>query len=389
VSLKVNLNRPLLWVIVFLLTYQILILSIIHITAIEPQEYSKKALSIIHYWKTHTFSQHKFVPAYTHKLSSTISYLSHPPLSYYSLYGFNSIFGFKSYYIFNSLLVVISAFFIYLTICLLTLKQAKSELSLFAWIGMILYLTSYPILNYQILNYHPDIFVFPFLIISQYIFLKLLMKERYRSAKYLFLIGLFLAIMSYSSWFGVVFNFTIILIALINLRKGYRLFPYIIIAILVTASITLLIYGQYSLVGGWKNVFYYFKDTYLRESPFYGHLRQSGFEILIQMVKSLGVLFSVLITLIFYSFLAKKRKFIFTKNGYKYLILSVIPVLMYSVLLVHYFQNPFASLYFVPPLVVCISIWLEKLYKASEARPALLKIVGLIVLTNLSLLLFF
>ena len=87
--------------------------------------------------------------------------------------------------------------------------------------------------------------------------------------------------------------------------------------------------------------------------------------------------------------MAKKRKFVFTKNGYKYLILSLIPILIYSILLVHYFQNPFASLYFVPPLVICISVWLEKLFKASDAKLALIKIVGLIVSTNLSLFLFF
>jgi hypothetical protein len=387
-SFKMNVKRPLLWVIMFLIAYQILILIIIHLGSIHPQDYSQKALSIIQYWKTHGWNLHHFVPTYLQETSS-IAYLSHPPLSYYSLFGFNSLFGFKSYYVFNSLLVAVSAFFIYLTICLLTLKHARREVSIYAWIGMILYLTAFPILSYQFFNYHPDIFVLPFLIISQYIFLKLLMKERYRSVKYLFLIGLFLAIMSYSSWFGAIFNLMVIFIALINLRKGYKLFPYIIIAVLVTSSITLLIYGQYALAGGWKNVIYYFKDTYLRESPFYGHLRQSGFEILVQMIKRLGVLFIVLAVLIFYSFIAKKRKFIFTKNGYKYLILSVIPVLIYSVLLVHYFQNPFASLYFVPPLVVSISIWLEKLFKATEARSALVKIVGLIVLTNLSLFLLF
>jgi len=387
-SFKMNVKRPLLWVIIFLIAYQIFILIIIHMGVIHPQDYSQKALSIIQYWKTHGWNLHHFVPTYLQE-TSAIAYLSHPPLSYYSLFGFNSLFGFKSYYVFNSLLVAVSAFFIYLTICLLTLKHARREVSSYAWIGMILYLTAFPILSYQFFNYHPDIFVLPFLIISQYIFLKLIMKERYRSVKYLFLIGLFLAIMSYSSWFGAIFNLMIIFIALINLRKGYKLFPYIIIAVLVTSSITLLIYGQYALAGGWKNVIYYFKDTYLRESPFYGHLRQSGFEILVQMIKRLGVLFIVLAVLIFYSFIAKKRKFIFTKNGYKYLILSVIPVLIYSVLLVHYFQNPFASLYFVPPLVVSISIWLEKLFKATEARLALIKIVGLIVLTNLSLFLLF
>jgi len=243
-----NVKRPLIWVIIFLLAYQIFLLGIIHLANIETQDYSKKALAIIDHWRSVGIAKSHFIPGFLIEAEYT-TYLSHPPLAYYTLFIFNSIFGLKSYYVFNSLLVGVSAFFIYLTICLLSLKSAKKEVSLYGWIGMGLYLSAYPILNYQFFNFHPDIFVLPFLIISQYIFLKLLLKERYRSIKYLFLIGLFLAIMSYSSWFGAVFNFIIILLAVINLRKGYKLIPYIIIAVLVTFSITLLIYGQYALVG--------------------------------------------------------------------------------------------------------------------------------------------
>jgi hypothetical protein len=381
-------KRPLIPVFIFLIAYFFLILVVIHFSNIQPDEYSHKSLEIVSQWKLPNQTSHKLVP---HQIinGEVIPYLSHPPLAYYTLYGFNRLFGLSSYYVLNGILVLVSAFFVYLTICLLTLKRAQRDFSLYAWLGMVVYLFSYPILKFQFFNFHPDIFVLPFLIIAQYLFLKLLLKERYRSVKYLFLIGLFLSIMSYSSWFGAVFNFIIILIALFNLRKGYKLVPYIILASVITISITLLIYGQYALYGGWKNVIFYFKDTYLRESPFYGPLRQSGFHILLQIIKSLGVFLVCLGLLVLQSFMTKKRKFLFTKNGYRYLILSLMPVLIYSVLLIHYFQNTFASLYFTAPLIVILIIWLEKLYRLAENKAMILKIVSLIILSNLSLFLFF
>lgn len=311
-------------------------------------------------------------------------YLSHPPFSYYFLYSIRSLFGFN-YVLLNVVLVSISAFFVYLTICLLTLKRAKSEFSIFAFFGMVMYLFSFPILRFQLYNFHPDIFVLPFLIIAQYLFLKLLMKERYRSIKYIVMISAVLTVMAYSSWFGAVFNFIIILIAIINLRKGYKLTPYIFIVSTITIGVALLIYSQYSYIGGWKNVIFYFKDTYLRESPFSGHIRLSFIEILWQLIKYLGFLIIPFALLVAFSFVKKKRKFIFTKNGYRYLIITFLPIAIYSLLLLNYFQNPFASLYFVAPLAVCISIWLEKLFKANYNHWTAAKIVGMVVLSNLSL----
>jgi len=379
-------KSPIAKVLLFLVLYQLIALVLINQYHYSPEDYSKKSLSILDYWNRNSLLKSHLIPTYLENDSAKM-YLAHPPLAYYTLYAFNKLFGFKSFYVLNSLLVVISAFFVYLTICLLTLKKARTETSIFAWLGMILFLTSFPILRFQLLNFHPDIFVLPFLIIAQYLFLKLLMKERYRSLKYLFLIGLSLALLCYSSWFGAVFNFIVVLMAMINLRKGYKLVPYILIATLITISITMLIYGQYSIYGGWKNVIFYFKDTYLRESPFYGHIRQSGWQIILQIIRNLGVLIFTLVLFIGYSFKAKKRKFLFTKNGYRYLILSILPVLVYSILLVHYFQNTFASLYFVAPIIACIAVWLEKLFRNEKSSSTFLKIVSFILITNLSLFL--
>ncbi|MFN7239891.1 MAG: hypothetical protein ACK5UE_06200, partial [Chitinophagales bacterium] len=118
-----------------------------------------------------------------------------------------------------------------------------------------------------------------------------------------------------------------------------------------------------------------------------GHLRQTSIQIFIQIIKSLGILLFALLTLFILSVIAKKRKFLFTKNGYRYIVLSISPVFIYSILLIHYFQNTFVSLYFTAPLAISIVIWLEKLFRFENTNYTVLKIVGLIVLSNLSLFL--
>jgi hypothetical protein len=373
--------RPLFIVFLFLLIYNSIILSIIHFTHIKPENYSTQSLQIVNQWHTDKLSQHHFIPSLN---ASGVFYLSHPPFAYYFLYCFQRLTGTQSYILLNALLVSLSAFFIYLTIALLTLKKAKSETSIYSWIGMLIYLCSYPVLKFQYFNFHPDIFVVTPLIIAQYVFLKLLMKERYRSIKYLVLISLLLIVVNYSSWFGVIFSFIISLVALFNLRKGYKLFPYIFIALFIAAFSTILTYTQYAVFGGWTNVIFYFKDTYLRESPLYGHLRQTFIQIILNNLKSIGILLFTLACLVIYSVLSKRRKFLFTKNGYRYLILSLLPTFIYSILLIQYFQNEFASLYFIAPIIVSICIWLEKLYRNQPSISPLVKLVLLIILANLS-----
>jgi hypothetical protein len=373
-------RRPLISVFLFLMIYNIIILSIIHFTHIQPENYSIQSLQIVNNWHTEKLKQHHFIP----KINSTKSYyLSHPPFAYYFLYGFQRLTGTQSYFVLNSFLVSISALFIYLTIALLALKKAKTETSLYSWIGMVLYLSSYPVLKFQYFNFHPDIFVITPLIAAQYVFLKLLMKERYRSVKYIIIISLLLIIVNYSSWFGVIFSFIISLIALFNLRKGYKLFPYIFLALFIAAFSTILTYSQYAIFGGWKNVIYYFKDTYLRESPLFGHLRHTFIQIILNSIKSIGFLLLILISLVTYSIMSRRRKFLFTKNGYRYLILSLFPTFFYSVLLIQYFQNEFVSLYFIAPLIVSICIWMEKLFRNQTSISQLSKLVLLIIISNL------
>ncbi len=350
----------------------------------ELDQYTKKSVNIVNCWEKQGLVSSHFIPKTLNNGSFAFSF-SHPPFSYYFLYFVNKISGSKYHFIASALLTIISAIFVYLTILLLTLKKAKSEFSIFAFIGVIIYTTHPSVLEYQVYNFHPDIFVQTLLIIAIYIFTKVILKERFQSSKYLFSFGLCLFLMNYSSWFGVIFSAIIFLMGLINLRRGYRFIAYLLINFVVLLIAVALIFTQYASIGGWKNLVLYFKDTYVQESFLEGHIFKTTFQIVAQILKNIGNLLIVIFLLVFMSIKNRQRKFIFTKTGYRYIVISILPVVLYSFVFIQYFQNSYTSIYLITPLTVIISIWLEKMYKNRIENRNLLKIVGLIVLSNLSL----
>ena len=264
----------------------------------------------------------------------------------------------------------------------------RASISIFGMIGMIIYTTHPTILKYQLFNFHPDIFVQTLLIISNYILVKVMMMERYKSPKYLLLFSLVVFLMNYSSWFGVIYSAIILLIGIFNLRRAYKFIPYIILTALIVGLTLLLTYSQYAFIGGWKNVIYYFKDTYIKESALTGEIRLTSWHIFWNIIKNIGHLILIIGALILAAILKRRRKFTFTKNGYRYLIISIFPILVYSIIFIKYFQNSYTSIYFIPALVVIISIWLEKMYKNYNLNRELLKLASLIIITNLLLFAF-
>ncbi len=370
----------------YFIIYFIGIFLLLRYTTITYESYSAKSLEIVNYWNKTGIVQSKFIPTYSLRDSNSSEFfLSHPPLSYYFLFAFNKLVRSEYFYILNFGLILISALFIYLTIALLTLKKAKTEYSKFGFIGVILYSTHPAVINYQLLNFHPDIFVNTLLVILSYILVKVMMKNRYNSIKYLVLFSLVVFLLNYSSWFGVIYSTIICIIGLFNLRRTYKFVPYLLLTIGIVSSTILLIYTQYAYVGGWKNVILYFKDTYIQESFLKGGLGKTGFQIMVHVLQDIGSYVLIIAILVLSSIHKRKQKFIFTKNGYRYLFLSILPIVFYSIIFIQYFQNSFTSLYFIPALSVILSIWIEKIFKNELRNAELVKIVSLIVLSNISL----
>lgn len=359
---------------------------------IDIEEYTKSSNDVVSNWEHLNFSLKNTVPILNNTFRDSNSmyfYISHPPFSYYILYGFHKIFHQNAYLVLNVILTFISSFFIYLIILLLSLKAATKEFSIFGLIGAITYCVQPAIIKFQLFNYHPDIFVQTFIIIFSYIFLKLIMKERYRSIKYIVLFSLFIFILNYSSWFGVMYCILVCMFGVVNARKGYKMIPFVFIALAFCFLALLITYLQYSQIEGWKQTIFNFKNIYIKESP----LGSNYFSVLkttwMHMFKYIGTLIILTISLVIYTFFNKHNKFIFTKNGYKYLIISFLPVILFNIIFFNYAQNAYTTIYLVAPLTIISSVWLEKIFHHSKNLNNLYKIVIAIIISSLSLLIAF
>lgn len=368
------------------IVYGVAIYGLVSSTNFSIDTYSQKSLNIVNYWSQNSIVESNFMPIVqldTNTSPKAIQYaISHPPFSYYFLFIFHKIFHTSYYFLCNIFLVMISGILIYLTIALLMNYHPQKELCTMALMGMLIYMTHPVVLQYQVLNYHPDIFVQVFLIAANYIMIKVMMRERYHSLKYILWFTMIIFLMNYTSWFGAIYTSIVVLIGLFNLRRGYKFFPYLIISVAVVIGTMMLIYSQYAYVGGWQNVAQYFKETFAGETFLAGHIRQTTVQILMQIVKNIGNLLFILLGMIGLSIWQRKRKFIFTKNGYRYVLIAMLPIVLYSIIFIQYFQNSYTSLYFIAPLAVTISIWAEKMYKNEPNKWKIAKLAAVIVLTN-------
>jgi len=253
-------------------------------------------------------------------------------------------------------------------------------------LGMMLFIVSIPILNFSTFNYHPDIFALPLFIALTYTFLKMQIKNRYRSPKYLFFFSLLTFMITYSSWMGVMFSLTIFLFGLFHLRRGYKMIHVVLLSLFITFGTLLLIYFQYAKVTGWTHLAFLFKNMFVNESLFYGSYFETIWSIVKNQFKFLSVLYIAFVYLVFKALHQKHNRFVFTKNGYRFLGITGLPIFFVNFILFRYCQNSYMVLYSLFPLVVTVTIWFEKTYKSNIYDVTLKKNIGTILLSSLFLL---
>lgn len=359
----------------------------------KPEYYTIFSVNIINNWNNLNFFLNHGVPMISSNslneihLHYTKFYVSHPPFSYYFYLFFKSFLGIKNIVWVNFFLTALSSFFIYLTICTLTLKKASKDFSKYAFGGVLLYLSSPAVLSFQILNCHPDIFVQSLFIIFSYVFLKMMVKGKYRSFKYLIVLGLLIFLMCYSSWIGLFYTITILLFGLFNLRKGYKMIPIVIISLSISIFTLFMIYTQYAKIEGWITIIFTFKNIYLKQSLFQGHYFEALKNIIYHHFQYIGNIVFCMFILIFYS-ISKKNKMLFTKNGYKFLIMSFLPLFLFYLIFFNYSQNAYVVLYLVSPLSIVTAIWIEKIQKTNKNPLFSNLIFGLIITLNIFQFLF-
>lgn len=337
----------------------------------KPEFYTTFSINVINNWNKLNFFFIHGVPIISNNstsnlyTNSSLFYFSHPPFSYYFYLFFKTILGVKNIIWVNFILTALSSLFIYLIICTLTLKKASRDFSKFAFGGALLYLSTPAVINFQILNCHPDIFVQSLFVIFSYVFLKMMVKGKFRSFKYIFILSLLVFLMCYSSWIGFFYTFTILLFGLFNMRKGYKMVSIVLISLFVSLFTLFMIYTQYAKVEGWISIIFTFKNIYLKQSLFQGHYFLALKNIIYHHFVYISNMIFVLLLLIGYS-ISNKNKMLFTKNGYKFLIISFVPLFLFYFIFFNYSQNAYVVLYLASPLAIVAAIWIEKLQKSNK-----------------------
>lgn len=354
------------------------------------------ALIVIDNWDTQGASSFNFSPVmnfpgyankYINNWASTTGemiddqgnyyYVSHPPFAYIFPYTVFKILHIKpsvlSIEIFNLFTNLISALFIYFIICLLGQQKPLYKIYWSGVVGFAIYLFSTGVLWFQSNTYMSDMLVHSFFIINVYIMLKLLMRKKYYSPKYLIYFSIFLFLMVYTSWLGIFFAFSVFIYSFIKLRKELVFIPLNLLALFVSATAVLLFVFQYSHINGIEAYFNQMlqrvgeRGSFHENLSFFTQIKRyilSLISIIKTYITSYLPLFLLLLSFAFLVVKKAKLRIVFTKNGYRFLWLSVLPVLLLHLSLSNYSGHDFVSLYGSLFLSVLIAILYDKLKEA-------------------------
>ena len=147
-------------------------------------------------------------------------YVSHPPFAYYFPF-----FVFKILHVRPSVLSLqtlnlcfhfLSGLFIYFIVCLLSFNRARSYPYRSAIVAFVIYIFMPPTLWFQGNVYMSDMAVHLLFIIGVYIVLKMIIRQKFSSPKYIFFYTICLAMMIYTSWLGVFFAFGVLVYSLLR-----------------------------------------------------------------------------------------------------------------------------------------------------------------------------
>jgi hypothetical protein len=327
-------------------------------------------------------------------------YVSHPPFAYIMPYFFHKVLHIKptnlSLQVFHLVVNFVSALFIYLIVCLLGQQKPFAKLYISGLVGFAVYLFNPGVLWFQTNTYMSDMLVHLFFILGVYTMLKLLIRKRFFSPKYLVYYSLFLFLMIYTSWLGLFFAFSVFLYSLIKLRNEKVFLPLIFITIGTTFFSLWLIMKQYGSIAGTDAFLIQMLDRAGERSSVAG---EGFFGFFVKKYKELRRVFEtyflsflpIFLLLLTFGWLVLTRarlRIVFTKNGYRFLWLSTLPVLLLHFTLLNYSTHHFVSLYGSLFLSVLIAILYDKL-RQSQTLPRIVLNAGVVLLAGFSLAIYY
>ncbi|MCS6935627.1 MAG: glycosyltransferase family 39 protein [Chitinophagales bacterium] len=319
-------------------------------------------------------------------------YVSHPPLAYYFPFFVFKALGVRPdvipLRIFNLLLHFVSALFVYFTVCLLSFNRARSLPYRSALVAYAVYLFLPVTLWFQGNVYMSDMAVHTLFIIGVYIILKMTIRQKFHSPKYLFFYALVLFLMLYTSWLGVFYAAGVLLYAISHVKQvsGFRAVIAITVVCLIV-SFQIMIY-QYSQVNGPLSYFSEMISRYMARGSFadtkhgllhfmFGYLWFAK-TLLYNYLMYYNIFFLLAGLFVYFALTRSKLRIVFSENGYRFIWFSVAPVLMLHLFLLNYSAHSFTVLYASLFFSVLAGMMYDKIKKSGSIPLARMQ-AGLVV----------
>ncbi|MBX2909326.1 MAG: hypothetical protein KF706_06820 [Chitinophagales bacterium] len=305
-------------------------------------------------------------------------YVSHPPFAYYFPFFLFEFLHIKPdvlpLQLFNIGLHFLSALFVYFIVCLLSFNRARSYPHLASVIAFTVYLFLPATLWFQGNVYMSDMAVHTLFVIGVYIALKMIIRQKFYTFKYIFFFSLILFLMIYTSWLGVFFAFGVFVYSLLHVSKikGFRVL--IATTVIITLFALRTITYQYSQINGAES---YFSEM-LARILVRGSLSDTSHglfsflfsylllvkTVLVNYVVNYLAVYILLLGFVWIAFTKTKLKIMFSENGYRFIWLSVLPILLLHLTLLNYSVHDFTVLYASLFFSVLLGILYDKLKKS-------------------------
>ena len=330
-------------------------------------------------------------------------YVSHPPFAYYFPYFFFKVFHIRPdvlpLQIFNMLLGFLTALFVYFTVCLLSFNRARSYLHFPSFVAFCIYMFLPATLWFQGNVYMSDMMVHLPFVIGVYIVLKMVLRQKFYVPKYIFWYVLNLFLMIYTSWLGVFFAFGVLVYSLLHVRSipGFRV---LIWSTIIVAFITLrLITYQYSEINGTEAYIREVLNRYLLRGSVgqlhhgFLHFFFSYFillkDILFNYVANYAPMYLLVIGFLWIAATKTKLKIVFSENGYRFLWLSILPIILMHLFFMQYSSQDFTVLYGSLFFSVLVGILYDKVRKSGAYSVATNNITVVTVIISLIMLFYY
>lgn len=305
-------------------------------------------------------------------------YVSHPPFAYYAPFAVFKLLHIRPdvlpLQIFNLLLHFISGLFVYFTVCLLSFSRARSLPYRSALVAYSIYLFLPVTLWFQGNVYMSDMAVHTLFIIGVYVALKMIIRQKFYVPKYIFFYAVVLGLMIYTSWLGVFFALGVLVYSLLHVRANGGFKVLIWSTLIVTLVMLRLITYQYSQIAGPQAYLEEMFSRYLVRGSL-AETDQGVFHFMFNylwLFKTLIynyiihyiVIYVALILFVWLVMSRRKMKIVFSENGYRFIWLSVMPVLLLHFFFLNYSEHDFTALHASLFFSVLLGILYDKVKKS-------------------------